>query len=262
MTRTPIATILTLLLASAVAHAQAADIELDNPSAGWRRGTGEGATFTQPVNYPAVSVTTPDGQATTARINGRVATADPKRPALLVVNGIAMPLKIQDDGSFDRPYAFSSGSNGVEIRNADRTASRAVQFHSGSEGDVPARLRVLLAWDSDNTDLDLHVVTPDGAHAWYGERVLANGAAIDVDVTTGYGPEIFATPTPLFGTYLVYVNYYGGGYGADGDPAQDLTTASITVIAQEGTPNEKHETFLVPMRATGELTLVTQFSYP
>lgn len=262
MIRTRFLLALLLVLATGVVRAQAADIELDNPRAGWRRGTGEGADFTQQVNYPAVSVTTPEGQAATARISGRIAAVDPKRPALLVVNGIAMPLKIQDDGSFDRPYAFSSGSNGVEIRNADRTASRAVQFHSGSEGDVPARLRVLLAWDSDHTDLDLHVVTPDGAHAWYGERVLANGAAIDVDVTTGYGPEIFATPTPLYGTYLVYVNYYGGGYGSDGDPAQALTTASITVISQEGTTNEKHETFLVPMRATGELTLVTQFSYP
>lgn len=251
-----------VLLACAGAHAQDAAIEIDNPRAGWRRDTGEGAGFTQRVNYPAVSVATPEDQADIARISGRIAAADPKQPALLVVNGIAMPLKVQEDGSFDRPYVFSSGSNGVEIRNADRSAARSVQFHNGGEGSVPARLRVLLTWDSDHTDLDLHVVTPDGSHAWYGNRVLENGAAIDVDVTTGYGPEIFATPTPLHGTYLVYVNYYGGGYSADGDAAQALTTASITVINQEGTPNEKHETFFVPMRATGELTLVTQFSYP
>ena len=137
--------------------------------------------------------------------------------------------------------------------------------HSSSAGQTHAKLRVLLAWDSDGTDLDLHVITPDGGHAWYGSQVLPNGGALDIDVTTGYGPEIFATPTPLHGTYLVYVNYYGGGwYAEDGaaDPAQALTTASITIISQEGTPDEKQQTFIVPMRTAGELTLVKQFSYP
>ncbi|HBO7072416.1 TPA: DUF2135 domain-containing protein, partial [Pseudomonas aeruginosa] len=118
----------------------------------------------------------------------------------------------------------------------------------------------------DNTDLDLHLVTPDGDHVWYGNRSLANGATLDVDVTTGYGPEIIATPTPQKGPYLVYVNYFGGGYGSSEDgaeqAAQDLTTARITLVTEEGTPNEKQETFLVPMRKPGELTLVKRFSYP
>ena len=44
--------------------------------------------------------------------------------------------------------------------------------------------------------------------------------------------------------------------------AQNLTTARITLVTEEGTPNEKQETFLVPMRKPGELTLVKRFSYP
>ncbi|WP_374705015.1 YfaP family protein, partial [Escherichia coli] len=59
-------------------------------------------------------------------------------------------------------------------------------------GTIRARLRLVLSWDTDNTDLDLHVVTPDGEHAWYGNTVLKNSGALDMDVTTGYGPEIFA----------------------------------------------------------------------
>ena len=114
---------------------------------------------------------------------------------------------------------------------------------------------------SDNTDLDLHVITPDGGHAWYGSQVLPNGGALDVDVTTGFGPEIFATPTPLLGTYLVYVNYFGGGYSED-EAAQDLTSANVTIVSEEGTVNERQQTFTVPMRAVGELTLIKSFSYP
>lgn len=254
------AILLASLLPIAVVTAGEA-IRLDAPLAGWRPGSAEGVHFLQQVNYPASSVNSAADQAATARIVGLIegAPKDAGDPARLVVNGIAMPLKVQADGRFDRPFVFPAGSNGVEVRSPDGRQARRVQFYnSGGNGETPARLRVVLAWDSDNTDLDLHVLTPDGGHVWYGGRALANGAALDVDVTTGYGPEIFASPSPLPGQYLVYVNYYGGG----GDPQVALTTAQITLISQEGTVDEKQESFLVPMRAPGELTLVKRFSYP
>ncbi|MCY1260277.1 hypothetical protein D9M68_202680 [compost metagenome] len=258
--------LLLLVAALPFALANAGDIRLDTPSGGWRQSSGEGERFIQTVNYPASSVNTPAGQADAARIRGQIAAmAKSPDPARLVVNGVSMPLKLDDAGGFDRPFVFPNGSNSVEVRSPDGGSGKRVQFYSSGAGRVPAKLRVLLSWDSDNTDLDLHLVTPDGGHVWYGDRSLANGTALDVDVTTGYGPEIIASPSPLKGQYLVYVNYYGGGYGAsDGQlrAAQELTTAQITVITEEGTANEKQESFLVPMRAPGELTLVRRFSYP
>ena len=262
--------VLLLLCALALlSPATAADsVKLGTPSGGWRTGAaeGEGENFRQIVNYPASSVNTPAGQANTARIKGQI-NAAPKNgePGRLIVNGVSMPLKIDTAGGFDRPFSFPSGSNSVEVRSPDGQQHRRVQFLNASGGATPAKLRVLLAWDSDGTDLDLHLITPDGAHIWYGDRAVANGAALDVDVTTGYGPEIFAMPAPIKGQYLVYVNYFGGGYRSDEegqDAVQPLTTAQVTVITEEGTPSEKMETFLVPMRAVGELTLVKSFSYP
>lgn len=250
--------------------AMAADsVKLDTPVGGWRSGApeGEGESFRQTVNYPASSVSTPVGQAKTARISGEIkATPKSNEPGRLIVNGVSMPLKIDESGRFDRPFSFPNGSNSVEVRSPDGQQRHRTQFLNTSGGATPAKLRVLLAWDSDGTDLDLHLVTPDGAHIWYGNRVAPNGAALDVDVTTGYGPEIFAMPAPIKGQYLVYVNYYGGGYRGDeegeDDAVQPLTTAQVTVITEEGTPSEKMETFLIPMRAVGELTLVKSFSYP
>jgi uncharacterized protein YfaP (DUF2135 family) len=262
--------LLLLCTLTALSPAIAADsVKLDTPVGGWRSGApeGEGESFRQTVNYPASSVNTPVGQANTARISGEI-KASPKsnEPGRLIVNGVSMPLKIDDSGRFDRPFSFPNGSNSVEVRSPDGQQRHRTQFLNTSGGATPAKLRVLLAWDSDGTDLDLHLVTPDGAHIWYGNRSAANGAALDVDVTTGYGPEIFAMPAPIKGQYLVYVNYYGGGYrGVEegGDEAvQPLTTAQVTVITEEGTPSEKMETFLIPMRAVGELTLVKSFSYP
>ncbi|MFL6610874.1 MAG: YfaP family protein [Pseudomonas sp.] len=268
--------LLLLCALTALPPTMAADgIKLETPIGGWRSGApgGEGESFSQTVNYPASSVNTPPGQANTARITGQIkGTPKSNEPGQLIVNGVSLPLKLDEEGRFDRPFSFPNGSNSVEVRSADGQQRHRTQFLNTSGGATPAKLRVLLTWDSDGTDLDLHLVTPDGAHIWYGDRVAPNGAALDVDVTTGYGPEIFAMPVPIKGQYLVYVNYYGGGYRGDedeegdGEPVeqaqQALTTAKVTVITEEGTPSEKMETFVVPMRAVGELTLVKSFSYP
>lgn len=243
-----------------------ATIELDTPLGGWRQGEGRGNQFQQTVNYPAASVNVREGQSNMALIKGRIAQTPKQRqdgrPAKLVVNGLAMPLRVDgdEDGAFERPYSFPAGSNSVEVISPDGQQRKRVQFlhnRAGSGGEVAAKLRVLLSWDSDNTDLDLHLLTPDGGHLYYGNRTLANGMAQDVDVTTGYGPEIMATPTPLNGPYLVYVNYFGGGW--DQEPL--LTTAQVTIISEEGTVHEKQETFVIPMRNPGELTFVKRFYY-
>jgi uncharacterized protein YfaP (DUF2135 family) len=249
------AAVLPLLLAL---PARAGDILIDLPQGGWRASQGERVEYSQPVNYPAVLVSLPPGQARAGSIVGRIAgAAKPGRaPATLIVNGVAMPQRVDEDGGFARPYAFGAGSNSVSLRDPD-AGERRVQFYEAYAQRGISRLKIVLSWDSDGTDLDLHVITPDGGHVFYGNRVLENGAALDVDVTTGYGPEIVAIPAPPEGAYLVYVNYYGAGEGQT-----ELTTARIHVISQENTPAEKLRTFTVPLRNAGELLHVASFVYP
>ncbi|CAL92665.1 YfaP family protein [Azoarcus olearius] len=238
-----------LLLALAAAPALA---EIEMPVGGWRQGNAE-APYSQEVNYPASRPAIDAGVPGVAQIRGRIARHT-KGPATLVVNGNAMPLEVDEEGRYGRAYSFATGSNSVEVRAGDGRPQR-VQFYQTAAGQAEARLRVVLSWDTDGTDLDLHLITPDGEHAWYGNRAV-KGGAIDVDVTTGYGPEIFASPAPLKGPYQIWVNYYGGGRG------EMLTTARVAVISNEGTSSERRQEFDVPMRAAGELTLVRQFVYP
>jgi len=240
-----------------------AQVKIDTPRGGWRNSAGAQEQTTQEVHYPAVSISMQPGQSETAQIRGKIAgvpkeqEGKPGKPATLIVNGSAMPLAVGEDGAFERPYGFGSGSNSVEVRSPDGKQRARTQFVDGYTGKTQARLRVLLSWDSNGTDLDLHVVTPDGGHAWYGNRVLKDGSAIDVDVTTGYGPEIFSSAAPPKGQYFVYVNYYGSG--AD---TSALTVAQVTIVTNENTAREKRQSFMVPMRAQGELTLVKSFILP
>ena len=256
----------------ALAQTDSGNIEMTTPINGWRNSAGDDSRYTQDVHYPAVVVNTPQGQRATSMIAGRirntpkaVAPADDSKPrrrrgadgssvGTLVVNGVAMPQRIEADGTFSRPYAFGAGSNSVELRSARGDAKR-VQFYDSYTGKQRPRLRVVLSWDTDGTDLDLHVISPDGQHTWYGQRVVENGGALDVDVTTGYGPEIYSNPAPVPGTYLVYVNYYGSG-----SDNSIITTATVNIITDENTPSERQQTFVVPMRKAGDLTLLRRFT--
>lgn len=267
------------LLLACTAQAQ---ITIGAPIGGWKHSGGEPPQHMQEVHYPASRVNAGgpridgNGRDLGAAIRGHIANhpKGKKDPYTLVVNGVAMPMSVGEDGQFARPYSFPPGSNNVEIKSPDRRSIRRVNYYDANFNRQRVGLRVVLSWDTDMTDLDLHVVSPDGQHVFYGNRVRPNGGALDVDVTGGYGPEIYAIPSPPKGNWQIYVNYFGGG-GMDGnggagdsDDAQSaskqtlITVAQIAVITHEGTPDEKRQVFRIPMRRPGDLTLVKSFVYP
>lgn len=245
----------------AAAMAAGAQVRIDAPAGGWREAPATRAPFVQEVHYPASNVN-PTGFPEAALIRGHLAAAPKaaagaRAPARLVVDGIAMPLSVDESGGFARPWSFGAGAHGVEVRPPGGGQPGRVQFHQVRGGDAGVRLRIVLSWDTDQTDLDLHVISPDGAHVFYGDRVAGNGGALDVDVTTGFGPEIYAAPRALPGLYHVYVNYYGAG-----DERDAITTAQVAIVEEEGRPGEKQQVFRVPLRKPGELTLVRSFRMP
>lgn len=255
----PTALLMSLLAFSASAQTPP---KLDTPSGGWRYSDPAQRDFLQAVTYPAASVNA-SGFAAAALIQGHLGQAskagrDPTTsPATLVVDGVAMPLLTDQAGAFARPWRFGAGSHGVEVRPNAGGPPKRVQFFEAQAGGAKTRLRVVLSWDSPGTGVDLHVVSPDGQHVYFGDRVAGNGGALDVDVTTGYGPEIFATPAPVRGAYHVFVNFFGMG-----ERSQDLTVAQVAVIQNEGTPAERQQVFRVPLRNPGELTRVASFLVP
>lgn len=234
--------------------AQAGD---SRPNNGWRYSPSDQSNFSQTVNYPATH-TNRGNHSVSALIMGEIQkTPKPdKKPYQLVVNGAGMPLAVDEAGHYERPYAFGTGSNSMQVRSPDGQTKVSRQFYEANAGKVPAKIRIVLAWDTDHTDVDLHVVTPNGEHAWYGQRTIPSGGSIDIDATDGYGPEIFATPNAQHGMYQVYANYFGGSNGENA-----ITVCKVMIITNENTPNEKQQVFNVPLRKAGELTMVKSFVY-
>ena len=74
---------------------------------------------------------------------------------------------------------------------------------------MPLDVRVVLAWDADNTDVDLHVIDANGEEVYYGRNLSYQGGAITRDATGGYGPEEFALKIAKPGKYRVVANFFG-----------------------------------------------------
>ncbi len=74
---------------------------------------------------------------------------------------------------------------------------------------MPLDLRVSLSWDTDNTDIDLHVIDPNNEETYYGHKQSYQGGLNSPDNTSGFGPEDYSLKIAKKGKYRVEVNFYG-----------------------------------------------------
>ncbi len=109
-------------------------------------------------------------------------------------------------------------------------AIAALQLKGGVVNDV----KIFLTWDTDRTDVDLWVTTPDGEEIMYNHKQGRGGEELFYDVTAGYGPESFTAHEARCGTYKVQVDYFG-------TRRTGLTEArgEVIVILNEGSEHEQ-----------------------
>ena len=103
--------------------------------------------------------------------------------------------------------------------------------------DLPLDLRIVMSWDADETDVDLHVLEPDGEEAFYGHRRTSTGGFVSEDVTTGYGPEEYLRKEAPKGVYRILAHYYASH-------RQALTGAAVvtaTVYTNWGRKDERRQ---------------------
>ncbi|HEV3431112.1 MAG TPA: DUF2135 domain-containing protein [Paraburkholderia sp.] len=229
---------------------------------GWRHSglTNEGEQYVAAYPRPPVDR---GSQRFRTLIEGQLKHVDAhaRRPPTLVINGNATPLYTDEQGWFARPWAFGAGSNSVEIISPDGTKHQRMQFYEADRTKPQAKLRAIVTWDDPHAQVDLHVITPDGLHAYYDNPILADGSGFDVDSVDGAGPGIFSSAAPEHGTWLFFLNYWGNfdstGYNFDAHAHdREVITATLTLVFNENTPNERRETRVVPLRKIGDLVLV------
>lgn len=123
--------------------------------------------------------------------------------------------------------AASSGQPALDLGRVDTRLRR----------NLPLALRVVMAWDSDDTDIDMWVSDPNGERASYANRLTYQGGAMSPDATGGYGPEEFSLKAARPGKYGVEAQFFGH--------RQQVLSAGTTVMVRVttgfGTPQARDE---------------------
>lgn len=120
---------------------------------------------------------------------------------------------------------------------------------------MPLDLRVVLAWDSDNSDMDLWVTDPNGEKCYYGNRNTFQGGLLSDDFTGGYGPEEFVLKDAKPGKYKVEANFFGDRQQI----VTGATTLNLRLSSGWGTPRRKDETVTLRLSGRSETVFVGEF---
>ena len=121
---------------------------------------------------------------------------------------------------------------------------------------LPLDLRVVLGWDSDNSDMDLWVTDPNGERAYYGNRLTYQGGQMSQDFTGGYGPEQFSLRDAKPGTYKVEANFFGSREQL----VTGATTLSLRLSTHWGTRQQRDQTVTLRLKDQTESVLVGEFT--
>jgi len=120
---------------------------------------------------------------------------------------------------------------------------------------MPLDLRVVLSWDSDNSDMDLWVTDPNGERAYYGNRLTYQGGQMSQDFTGGYGPEQFSLRDAKPGIYRIEANYFGS--------REQLVTGATTLMlrlsTRWGSRDQRDQQVTLRLKDRAETVLVGEF---
>lgn len=95
-------------------------------------------------------------------------------------------------------------------------------------------LLVTITWNTDNTDVDLHVIEPSGEECYYKHSRTRSGGRLTQDVTQGYGPEMYTLARAPRGMYRIRAKYFA----ADANRASARTKVYVSVYRYWGTAKE------------------------
>jgi hypothetical protein len=121
---------------------------------------------------------------------------------------------------------------------------------------LPSDLRVVLSWDTDNTDMDLWVTGPDGEAASYKNPRTRRGGSMSRDCTQGYGPEEFMLKKAAPGLYRVEANYFG----TTQQTIAGEVTMIVTLFTGFGTPEQKEARITLRLKNIKSRVLAAEFT--
>lgn len=122
---------------------------------------------------------------------------------------------------------------------------------------LPVDVRVVLNWDTDNSDMDLHVVDPRGEECFFSHPRTAMGGRISADVTGGYGPEEFLLRRAVPGLFKVKAKFYGTRQ----QTAIGATTVTLELYLRYGTGRVENKSITLRLDGQGRMVDIGAFRF-
>jgi uncharacterized protein YfaP (DUF2135 family) len=236
--------------------------------------TANGGTTTQRIQYIKGTATNPQaGQAAlTAMAMSLSSQTTFNGKIYLKFNGSDEEIPAYDDGThedatagdgiwtFKEARVLMSGTNTFQITVKNLAGDIIAQSEVFTvNADIPVMdIWIQLTWDTDQTDVDLHVWDPHENHTYFGQKIVVTGgipgAELDVDDVDGYGPEHFTMQSAQAGNYVVKVRYYSA-HGVI-----ENTTATVRLSIAGGAYHTYTHTF-TPNDVTTETDYDTTYGY-
>ena len=109
-----------------------------------------------------------------------------------------------------------------------------------------ADLLIVITWNTDNTDVDLHVREPNKQECYFENKKTSNGGLLTNDATDGFGPEMYFIKKAPAGTYSLDIDYYNSSYVLTSAKSKILVTA----YKNWGRPNEQRFRKIVELKSS------------
>jgi Ca-activated chloride channel family protein len=121
------------------------------------------------------------------------------------------------------------------LPKARRLGLREVPVDSRLLKKLTMDIRIVMTWDADSTDMDLHVVEPSGEEAYYSHNRTRIGGMVTRDFTRGYGPEVYAIRRAMPGRYTIRTKFFGSSAAK----LAGAVTLQVDVYTNYGRRNQK-----------------------
>ncbi len=175
-----------------------------------------------------------------------------QRAADLLWNVVKKPW----DGRFRDVNLIALGELNALIGTA-KTRINTANMDSRFLRNLPVDVRVVLNWDTDNSDMDLHVIDPRGEECFYSHARTELGGRISADVTGGYGPEEFLLKRAVPGTYKVRANYFGTRQQS----VIGATTVVLELYLRYGSGKVENKSVILRLTGSSRLVDVGEFVF-
>lgn len=115
-------------------------------------------------------------------------------------------------------------------------------------------LIIAISWNTDRTDIDLHVIEPSGEECYYSHNRTRSNGYITQDVTQGYGPEMYVNKDAPKGKYDLLVKYFS----SDRNKLGLKTKVLVRTIRNWGTSDEVEDVKTVALESQQEKQLISK----